>query len=277
MEKMCPEEAVRSNIINIRKIKTYNYVIVHTRNCAITIYTDSEKLTIEPHRIILIERNITFSVIIRKIKNNESPYDIISVNKESMGMLRRIIEACFTMPKITARRYLNDKVLSTPCDELTCTVFSDAKRKNNKELLLYKLAYIFCRLDIREKAIVSLFISASSSFVDTITSLLETDLSKKWQLRSIAIQLHMPSISIRKRLESEKTSFNQVLLDLRMKEAAKLVLDKNKQIGQISGMVGISSTPYFIKVFREYYGLTPKQFYLYLKGDKDDLACHCDL
>ncbi len=76
---------------------------------------------------------------------------------------------------------------------------------------------------------------------------------------------NVSEITIRKRLESENTNFNQILMQLRMSKAALLLLKTHTRY-PISNMIGISSASYFIRVFNKHYGVTPKQFFTYFKG-----------
>ena len=86
------------------------------------------------------------------------------------------------------------------------------------------------------------------------------DISKKWKLSDIADELNMSEISVRKKLDIEESNFNQLLLDARMNKAIKYLIKNTHQINIISSLVGYSSISYFIKTFKEYYGITPKQF-----------------
>ncbi|MCE9860034.1 helix-turn-helix transcriptional regulator, partial [Raoultella planticola] len=67
------------------------------------------------------------------------------------------------------------------------------------------------------------------------------------------------------KLDLENINFNQLVLDARMNRAIKLLLKSDKQIGVISSLVGYSSVSYFIKTFKDYYGITPKKFEIGLK------------
>ncbi|EMV5227081.1 helix-turn-helix transcriptional regulator, partial [Escherichia coli] len=50
------------------------------------------------------------------------------------------------------------------------------------------------------------------------------------------------------------------LLDFKMKKAAELLKTTNKSITMISSELGYVYASYFIKVFKNYFGVTPKQF-----------------
>ena len=96
-----------------------------------------------------------------------------------------------------------------------------------------------------------------------------TDTSRKWKLSDFSEIFHISEISIRKRLELEKVNFNKLVLEVRMNCAAKLIIRSEQQISMIANSVGYASVSYFIKTFKEYYGITPKQFEI---GIKENLS-----
>ncbi|HBB2811197.1 TPA: helix-turn-helix domain-containing protein, partial [Escherichia coli] len=55
------------------------------------------------------------------------------------------------------------------------------------------------------------------------------------------------------RLSSEKTSFSQLLLQARMDRALQLILDNELPLSSVSESIGISSMPYFIRVFKYFF------------------------
>ncbi|MDO1645171.1 helix-turn-helix transcriptional regulator, partial [Escherichia coli] len=73
--------------------------------------------------------------------------------------------------------------------------------------------------------------------------------------------MNMSEVAVRKNLENENITFQQVLLDSKMNYAAKLILNSKNHINNVSKLIGMSSTSYFIKLFNSYYGVTPKKFY----------------
>ena len=52
-------------------------------------------------------------------------------------------------------------------------------------------------------------------------------------------------------------SFSRYLLKVRMENAKELVDKGNFKIYEVSNMVGYNSTSYFVKIFKQYYGITP--------------------
>jgi two-component system response regulator YesN len=55
-------------------------------------------------------------------------------------------------------------------------------------------------------------------------------------------------------------TFTDYVTDLKMEHAVQLILEKKLNIQEISTKLGYNSTHYFIKRFRERYGVTPKQY-----------------
>ncbi|CAD6024054.1 helix-turn-helix domain-containing protein [Escherichia coli] len=101
-----------------------------------------------------------------------------------------------------------------------------------------------------------------------VSELVRRGTCKSHRRLSRRISLNISEIAIRKKLEAEEISFNQILIDTRMQKAVRFILDHNYHISKVSEQTGMSSVSYFIKIFSNYYGVTPKKFYLYYKNQK---------
>ncbi|HBA8925294.1 TPA: helix-turn-helix transcriptional regulator, partial [Escherichia coli] len=145
-------------------------------------------------------------------------------------------------------------------DALSNELFRTIKTTSNYRIKLYSLACFLSKAKNPQHLFNSLIISTTTLFSDKIRRIIERDTSKKWNLSDIAKECYLSEISIRKKLSAENTSFYQILLDVRMKKAAMLILRNELQISNIPYMIGISSVSHFIKIFNLYYGLTPKNF-----------------
>ena len=55
-------------------------------------------------------------------------------------------------------------------------------------------------------------------------------------------------------------SFSKYLTELRLNAATNLLLNTNLQVAEIAHQCGFSSSSYFIKVFSDHFGVTPKEF-----------------
>ncbi|MGE9543931.1 AraC family transcriptional regulator [Escherichia coli] len=82
--------------------------------------------------------------------------------------------------------------------------------------------------------------------------------SRAWKIKDISHALYMSESLLKRKLREEKVSFSQILLDIRMHNARQLISGK-LSVNQIAIRCGYSSTPYFISVFRQYFGVTPHQ------------------
>ncbi|EHH6145360.1 AraC family transcriptional regulator [Escherichia coli] len=85
--------------------------------------------------------------------------------------------------------------------------------------------------------------------------------SRAWKIKDISNALYMSESLLKRKLLEEKTSFSQILLDIRMHNARQLIFSKSS-VAQIAARCGYVSTSYFISVFRQYFGITPNQMML---------------
>ncbi|EPD0752756.1 AraC family transcriptional regulator [Escherichia coli] len=89
--------------------------------------------------------------------------------------------------------------------------------------------------------------------------------SRAWRVKDISNSLYMSESLLKRKLQEEKVSFSQILLDIRMHNARQLISSK-LSVNQIAIRCGYASTPYFISVFREYFGITPHQMMINQSG-----------
>ena len=55
-------------------------------------------------------------------------------------------------------------------------------------------------------------------------------------------------------------SLNEYILDIRMKQAAELLLHSKLPVNKISDNIGIENENYFYRLFKKVYGCTPREF-----------------
>ncbi|EIS6692257.1 AraC family invasion system transcriptional regulator VirF, partial [Shigella dysenteriae] len=163
------------------------------------------------------------------------------------------------------KRGLNKKIFLLSEEEVSIDLFKSIKEMPFGKRKIYSLACLLSAVSDEEALYTSISIASSLSFSDQIRKIVEKNIEKRWRLSDISNNLNLSEIAVRKRLESEKLTFQQILLDIRMHHAAKLLLNSQSYINDVSRLIGISSPSYFIRKFNEYYGITPKKFYLYHK------------
>ncbi|EDK2487357.1 AraC family transcriptional regulator [Salmonella enterica subsp. enterica serovar Enteritidis] len=253
---------------NAIKIKLYRYAILHSKNCIVTIKNKSkpEEIKITRGNIALIEKNIEAVVEIEYMDDIES-FDIITLPDELLSRVLCLFEASNCSEGLSPIRYrtFSDKVFIITDNGINGILFEYLKKRKNNNNDIYEIACLFSKVNNIEQLYTSLCISVSRSFSDIVRKTIDNDISTKWRLKTLSEKLNLSEVTIRKKLENENTNFYRILLDARMQKAARLVLDSDTHINKVSYAVGMSSVSYFIKLFSDYYGLTPKQFHLKYK------------
>lgn len=133
---------------------------------------------------------------------------------------------------------------------------------------MYKIAYLLSRFEPHLAVIHSLERCITPTLTEKIKNILSQDLTKQWRLCDLSQYLHMSEINVRKKLEAENNTFNALLLDIRMHQAARMLKRTDSHVNVIAQTIGYTSTSYFIKMFKEYFGVTPKQFALRIRGKR---------
>jgi AraC-like DNA-binding protein len=258
--------------MKLKNIHTYNYVVILALNCDLYINKKGERVIIECGTIAIIEKNISFDVeLIRK--GSGDLYKTFEIEKEMLCHLRGLLEPLIQVSPesyIRKRRFF-DRVFKLKSCPIAIEIFNELMVGDNSlHSNAYKLVYLFSKSHNVNELAMSIYSSVAISFSEKISNLFLKDISRKWRLSDVAYELHMSEISIRKKLEQEAINFNQLLLDARMNLAAKYIIRTDHQISMVASLVGYSSISYFIKTFKDYYGLTPKQFEI---GIKENIIC----
>ncbi|WP_213134203.1 AraC family transcriptional regulator [Citrobacter sp. FP75] len=254
--------------IAIESIMTNKYLVIYTDNCDLTIQKNNETLFFPQRTFVFIERGIKFSCKIKKSLPGIKPYRVIRLDKKELVMLKDVFKATHSYyldEKVIARKPHN-KIIGVEGRQEYIEEFNRAESTTDQPLKILKLANIISRIGRSKEIINSLIVSAAITFTDKVRNMIEENTSRKWRLNMIADEFNISEVSVRKRLESEGTSFNNLLVEIRMNKAMQLLLENELQIHQISRDVGISSPSYFIKNFKDYFGITPKQFIIYFRS-----------
>lgn len=256
------------SIIAIDKITTNRYLIFYTDNCDLTIYKGNKNLFFPQGSFVFVERGVKFSCKIKKENPERKPYRAIRLDKEELVMLKDIFKA-------THRHYLDEEIIDRkPREKIIgvdgcpdyVKIFNRIESASDRTLKILKLAYVISRMGIAQEIVHSLIASAAIAFTDKVRSMIENNISRKWRINMVADEFNISDISVRKRLESEGESFNNLLAEVRMNKAMQLLLENEMQIHQISKAIGILSPSYFIKSFKNHFGITPKQFIIYFRS-----------
>ncbi len=83
----------------------------------------------------------------------------------------------------------------------------------------------------------------------------------------IAKKLHMSARSLQRRLQSEGTSFAEVLSDLRRDRALRYLQDQRISIAEVAFLLGFLDATAFHRAFKRWTGTTPAKYRLCTKGE----------
>lgn len=85
--------------------------------------------------------------------------------------------------------------------------------------------------------------------------------SEKLDLQTVADSLYISTWYLCKVLKQEvNNSFVQLLNEIRIREAKRLLVETNHKVYEICEMVGYTDNPYFTKTFKKHTGMTPNQY-----------------
>ncbi|MGR5093263.1 AraC family transcriptional regulator ligand-binding domain-containing protein [Vibrio maritimus] len=79
-------------------------------------------------------------------------------------------------------------------------------------------------------------------------------------METVADEMNMTSRTLRRRLETEGTTFKHLVLDTRMQVAKELLLSSELSTTEIADMLNYHSSPPFFRAFQGYVGVSPSQF-----------------
>lgn len=252
--------------MEIKNIHLYNYTLIHTQHCELYIKNGDDCIFIPCGNLVLLEKNTHFDVTLIR-KSDGHLYDVIMLEHDMLLSLKKILEPVIKIPASSYlhRRTLKNKVFKIRHASVALDMFKILKKGGSSISILYKLAYIFSESENIGELIASINTSLSIRFSERVRRLLSSDLSRRWNLSDISDKLYISEVAVRKKLEREAICFNQLLLDTRMHKAIIYILESDITTSQISELLGYSSVSYFIRIFKSYYGITPKQFDVYYK------------
>jgi TolB-like protein/AraC-like DNA-binding protein len=98
-----------------------------------------------------------------------------------------------------------------------------------------------------------------NSFVSQITAIVEKQIAnEQFGVSELADEMNMSRSNLLRRVKKEtKLSVSQLISQVRLKHGMELLRKSSLNVSEVSHQVGFSSTSYFIKCFREYYGYPP--------------------
>src|SRR5688500_6971176 len=96
-------------------------------------------------------------------------------------------------------------------------------------------------------------------FLSQVTAVVEKNVSnEQFGVSELADEMNMSRSNLLRKVKKEtKLSVSQLISQIRLKRAMEMLRKSALNVSEVSHQVGFSSTSYFIKCFREYYGYPP--------------------
>jgi TolB-like protein/AraC-like DNA-binding protein/Tfp pilus assembly protein PilF len=100
---------------------------------------------------------------------------------------------------------------------------------------------------------------ADNDFLNQLNTIVEKNISnEQFGVTELADAMSMSRSNLLRKVKKETgLAVNQLIRDVRLKRAMELLKKNSLNVSEVSFQVGFSSTSYFIKCFREYYGYPP--------------------
>jgi two-component system response regulator YesN len=117
--------------------------------------------------------------------------------------------------------------------------------------------------DIMEQLLVSMGDDASNEpkIIQQIKNIVETEYMRDIGLNDVAQRVNLTPAYVSYIFKKEiGQTLVKYMTDIRMKKAELLLSNQSLKINQIGRMVGYDNQSYFNKLFKNYYGVTPKQY-----------------
>lgn len=256
----------KENIIYFNKVRTYHGLLCLTEEEGVDIFIGEKTFNIERNSFIFLEKNLQLRV---KIHNGKCPV-IIYLDDE---FIKKINEFLLLTIDYSEVALISPSLIYTRSASYEDIVFfekiknklSKPESYNERAKLIAIATYLL--LQFGSGIIKSISKMVKPRTKDKVVKIISTDISKQWTLSNVSYIMNISEIALRKKLDFEGETFMRILTDLRMNYSMKLLMTTEYSIEKVASCIGYNTTSYFIKTFKNYFGLTPKQIVLNLNKD----------
>ena len=103
--------------------------------------------------------------------------------------------------------------------------------------------------------------NAGQSCVDAVLDIIQSEYMRDLSIGELAARTHFAQGYLCRVFKNRTgDSILTALLKKRMQAAGELLKMPNSRVSEVAAAVGFSSSSYFVKVFRDYYGITPGEY-----------------
>lgn len=101
-----------------------------------------------------------------------------------------------------------------------------------------------------------------SQFIDRLKTIIQKHINEEgFGVEDLSREVGISRVHLNRKLKQVlNISPNQLILDIRMKYAASLLVESKLNVGEVAFRLGFSSHSYFSSRFKEYFGVSPKEY-----------------
>ncbi|MGL5820559.1 MAG: helix-turn-helix domain-containing protein [Sarcina sp.] len=193
---------------------------------------------------------------------------IIKLNKKLIQRLSNEISSKTSTSNqntATCRNFIYIKSIDSELQNSYKKAFNYIKnhKKNDSLANIYSLEFIGKLLHIQ--GVEALANTSLEPIIDEALNLMKRNVFSKLTIQEIALDIDLSLSNFSLKFKNIMgISPNEYFRKLKMKEA--LVLIKYKSVSKVAHDLGYNNTSYFIRLFTEFYGITPKQYLLQHKN-----------
>lgn len=249
--------------INVRSISLKNYriykpTLIHTGSQRICVLCKDKggEYDIEPDSLILLTRaNSSYDIRITRI-NDMKDIKIQYIDDNFVGFFSGIRKNRHERPRT---------IFTTKLDDISSDNIYNLLSQEKISHFQYAAGLSYFGRD--DEIMNSLAASSLHTLTDRIIEIIEADLQSNLTIEDVSKMLFVSPSGLRKKLQRDKITFRKLCLDVKMKHASIQLRTTDRNIYTIAYSLGFGSVSYFIKVFKGYYGVTPKKYVGYFRYD----------
>lgn len=121
--------------------------------------------------------------------------------------------------------------------------------------------WVFKVADLYYEDLKQTMVSAKNSSIQQVQRYINAHLAEDVTLQTIAEHIHMHPVYLSKIFKTETgENISEYIIRLKMQKAAYLLKQTDDRIYLICSKIGYQNPPYFIKLFKKFFGMTPQEY-----------------
>lgn len=255
-------------LINIHKLRRFNFAVGGLKNDAISLYTSYEEAlynlrnTGEEKNEILIHNNEENQLVSLSIDWANQFLDNIEIDnrdlikkfcRELMQYGNKDTNKIMSLIIHQMAKEINEKYnVLIDINELDEHLITNGNYQNLEIIVNQMLQKIL-------KPVKNIKYQNSSHLIKKAMKFIDKNYKKPISLNDLADELNVSSFYISKLFSKEGQNFTEIVNDLRIKEAKRLI-KKDYTFKEVAFNVGFGSQSYFTKIFKKKVGMSPKEY-----------------